>query len=186
MRNYKEKIFNYLSSTTEPVDIEKIRKACGIGNWNTALNYCLRLLIEGKINGQKTSKSWVFWIHQETHLRPWDETIGHLDALQVNEDNVVLTLSRAYRNLKIAFPRCSPEAQTLTQTLTSIAKGTKIALLKTDSTEKPLIVKVLNARPVAHKRRLQLLWVRTRLTLLCYSSVGLLRESFGGGCWSCV
>ena len=59
--NYKEKIYDFLSKTKEPTDIEKIRKECKIGNWNTALKHCLELLIEGKIKGQKTSKSWVFW-----------------------------------------------------------------------------------------------------------------------------
>ncbi|MGB9779021.1 MAG: hypothetical protein ACPLW8_06400 [Candidatus Bathyarchaeales archaeon] len=59
--NYKEKIYDFLSKTQKPTDIEKIRKECKIGNWNTALKHCLELLIEGKIKGQKTSKSWVFW-----------------------------------------------------------------------------------------------------------------------------
>jgi len=45
----------------EPLDIEKIRQACGIGNWNTALKHCLELLLEKRISGIKTSKSWVFW-----------------------------------------------------------------------------------------------------------------------------
>lgn len=59
--NYKEKIYDFLSKTQKPTDIEKIRKECKIGNWNTALKHCLELLLEGKIKGQKTSKSWVFW-----------------------------------------------------------------------------------------------------------------------------
>jgi hypothetical protein len=58
---YKEKIYDFLSKNKKPIDIEKIRKACRIGNWNTTLKHCLELLLEGKIKGQKTSKSWVFW-----------------------------------------------------------------------------------------------------------------------------
>jgi len=61
-RNYEEKIVSFLSEATEPVDVEKIRVSCGIGNWNTALKHCLELLIQGRISGQKTSKSWIFWI----------------------------------------------------------------------------------------------------------------------------
>ncbi|MBT0159733.1 hypothetical protein G4O51_07090 [Candidatus Bathyarchaeota archaeon A05DMB-2] len=59
---YKERIPAFLMETKAPMDIEKIRVACEIGNWNTALKHCLELFVEGKIKGQKTSKSWVFWV----------------------------------------------------------------------------------------------------------------------------
>ena len=186
IRDYNEKILAFLSEATKPVDVEKIRTSCGIGNWNTALTHCLQLLIQGKIKGQKTTKSWVFWTRQETHLRPWEEAIGHFEALQVNEDNVVLTLTRTYRNIKIAFPKNSPEAQTITQTLANTPKGTKIALLKTDDPQKPLLLRILNATTVANKRCLRLLWWRTRVMMLFSLWIGWLRESFGCGCWSCV
>ena len=60
--NYDEKITRALEKTDVPMDIEKIRVEVGIGHWNTALKHCLELLVAGKINGLKTSKSWVFWI----------------------------------------------------------------------------------------------------------------------------
>lgn len=59
--NYDQKIVQTLEKTAQPLDIEKIRIAAGIGNWNTALKHCLELMLNGKIDGQKTSKSWVFW-----------------------------------------------------------------------------------------------------------------------------
>jgi len=59
--NYKEKILGIINEAPEPLDIEKIREACGIGNWNTALKHCLELILEKKISGVKTSKSWIFW-----------------------------------------------------------------------------------------------------------------------------
>jgi predicted Zn-ribbon and HTH transcriptional regulator len=65
---YKEKILSLINEATEPLDIEKIREACGIGNWNTALKHCLELVLENKISGVKTSKSWVFWIGSEKIL----------------------------------------------------------------------------------------------------------------------
>ena len=69
MRDYEEKILNFLSNTTEPTDVEKIRKACRIGNWNTALKHCLELLIQGRILGQKTSKGWIFWSFTKKRVR---------------------------------------------------------------------------------------------------------------------
>jgi len=68
-RNYEEKISLFLSKATEPVDVEKIRISCGIGNWNTALKHCLELLIQGRIKGQKTSKGWIFWKLNEGESR---------------------------------------------------------------------------------------------------------------------
>jgi hypothetical protein len=59
--NYDQKIVQTLEKTAQPLDIEKIRIAAGIGNWNTALKHCLELMLNRKIEGQKTSKSWVFW-----------------------------------------------------------------------------------------------------------------------------
>ena len=47
------------------MDVEKIREAAGIGNWNTALKHLLELKLQGIIEGQKTTKSWVFWIKKE-------------------------------------------------------------------------------------------------------------------------
>ncbi|MFC1506516.1 hypothetical protein ACFLQ6_05525 [Thermoproteota archaeon] len=60
---YKESILQMLSESTQPMDVEKIRIACNIGNWQTALKHCLELLHEGKIEGIKSSKSWTFWIN---------------------------------------------------------------------------------------------------------------------------
>jgi hypothetical protein len=60
--DYKEKILKTLQNATQPLDIERIRTEGGIGNWNTALKHCLELLVEKKVNGVKTSKSWVFWV----------------------------------------------------------------------------------------------------------------------------
>jgi hypothetical protein len=59
---YAEKIVQVLEKAENPMDIEKIRIETGIGNWQTALKHCLELMIAKKIKGQKTSKSWVFWI----------------------------------------------------------------------------------------------------------------------------
>jgi hypothetical protein len=63
--NYAERIVEILTRAPQPMDIEKIRVDAKIGNWNTALKHCLELMIAGRIRGQKTSKSWVFWTDQQ-------------------------------------------------------------------------------------------------------------------------
>jgi hypothetical protein len=63
MNEIKNRIINCLKTAKIPQGVENIRVACKIGNWNTALKHCLELLIQEKINGQKTSKSWIFWIN---------------------------------------------------------------------------------------------------------------------------
>lgn len=63
--NYDEKIIDVLKVAKLPLDTEKIRNETGISHWNTALKHCLELVIANKIQGLKTSKSWVFWVEKE-------------------------------------------------------------------------------------------------------------------------
>lgn len=57
---YKKAILTLLARADQPLDVEYIRTACKIGNWQTALKHCLELQYYGKIEAIKTSKSWVF------------------------------------------------------------------------------------------------------------------------------
>ncbi|MEM2129144.1 MAG: hypothetical protein QXZ70_00950 [Candidatus Bathyarchaeia archaeon] len=174
--NYQEKILALLSKAVQPIDVEKIRVACGIGNWNTALTHCLELLVQGKIQGQKTSKGWTFWIYHETQLEPWEEAIGNYEALKISEDKVTLILTHTIKNLAIAFQKETPEAQILIQTLKNTKKGTKLAILKTDNQKKPIIVRPYNETPIANKPsstlfqfRKSMLWIAFKLTVLKFT-----------------
>jgi hypothetical protein len=156
-KSKKESVLAFVNEAAEPVDVEKIRIHCGIGNWNTALNYCLELLLGEKIKGQKTSKSWVFWTHEETKLEPWDEAIGSFEKLEIDEEKVTTTLS-THKNIRITYPKNTAEAQTLTQTLTNTKKGTKIAILKTDNPQKPIIIRTLNEPTITPRSNYQKRW----------------------------
>jgi hypothetical protein len=151
MKIHEQKIIEFLNSATEPVDIEKIRKACEIGHWNTALNCCLRLLMDEKIKGQKTTKGWIFWTRQETHLKPWEEASGLYKTLEIREDTLEVTLTTIPKDLKLTYPKDSPEAQTLTEALKNTPTGTKIAILRTDDPSQPLRIRTLNVTPETHK-----------------------------------
>ena len=59
--NYKRAILKVVADSPQPVDVENIRASCRISNWETALRHCLELLLDGKIRGIKTTKSWIFW-----------------------------------------------------------------------------------------------------------------------------
>ncbi|MGA2785707.1 MAG: hypothetical protein ABSF09_13515 [Candidatus Bathyarchaeia archaeon] len=65
--NYDPLIQQVLLNSTQPLDVQKIRRACNIGNWLTAMKHCLELLCEGKIQGTKTSKGWIFWTDCTEH-----------------------------------------------------------------------------------------------------------------------
>jgi hypothetical protein len=73
--DYKNAILQQLASARQPLDVEKIRVACKIGNWNTALKHCLELQYEGRIQAVKSSKSWIFWI-KSPNKRPLSQEIG--------------------------------------------------------------------------------------------------------------
>ncbi|MEM2111154.1 MAG: hypothetical protein QXX08_04675 [Candidatus Bathyarchaeia archaeon] len=143
--DYKEKILEYLKKAAEPADVEKIRKACGIGNWNTALKHCLELHTRGIILGQRTTKGWVFWSYEETHLVPWQEAIGTLDRIEESETQTIALLTCTHtRQLAIPLPKNQLETKKLQRLI-----GRKIRVLQTDLPERPLVIKSFNETTAA-------------------------------------
>ncbi len=73
-RNYREKILEVLGNSPIPMDTENIRVQSGIKSWSTAKATLLELVLERKILGAKTTKSWIFWVIKksstETTSRP--------------------------------------------------------------------------------------------------------------------
>lgn len=57
---YQKEILEFLSKQSVPQTVEAIRRACGIGNWNTAIAHLFELTLEGEVEGLKTSFGWVF------------------------------------------------------------------------------------------------------------------------------
>lgn len=62
--NYKEKALKAVRNSPIPIDTENVRVKAGIKSWVTSKAVLLELLCEGKICGQKTTKSWIFWLDQ--------------------------------------------------------------------------------------------------------------------------
>lgn len=79
----------------------------------------------------------------EIQLLPWEEAIGNYDALKITKDKVTLFLIYTPKTVTIGYPKESLEAQTLTRALKNVKKGTKVAILKTDIPQKPLIIRTL-------------------------------------------
>lgn len=161
--DYEEKILEYLKKAAEPADVEKIRVGCKIGNWNTALKHLLELYSQGTIQGQKTSKGWVFWIYQQTYLAPWQEAIGILDRIETSETQTIALLTCTYKKqIAIPLPKDHPETKKLQKLL-----GKKIAILKTDNPQKPLAIRSFMEPPDANN---QCCWKQQlRRSLLCYA-----------------
>jgi len=160
--DYKEKISEYLKKAAEPADVEKIRTACGIGNWNTALKHLLELYSQSTIQGQKTSKGWVFWIYQQTYLAPWQEAIGTLDRIETSETQTIALLTCTYKKqIAIPLPKNQPETQKLEKLL-----GQKIAILQTDIPEKPLIIKTLDEATASDRGGYVIRWLRLRASFI--------------------
>jgi hypothetical protein len=64
--NYKEKALKVVRNSPIPMDIENVRVRTGIKSWVTSKAVLLELLCEGKISGQKTTKSWIFWVRKRS------------------------------------------------------------------------------------------------------------------------
>lgn len=54
-------LLNLLGKTPMPVSIEYVARHLNVG-WGTARAILLELTLSGKVAGQKTTKSWIFWI----------------------------------------------------------------------------------------------------------------------------
>jgi len=117
-------------------------------------------------------------------LNPWDELSAAYKALDVDEDHITLTLTTTPKDLQITYPKDSLEAQTLTEALKNTPAGTKIALLKTDIPEKPLVIRTLTDTTVADKGSCRL--PRCRKSIFAIAVKGWLRSSFRYCCSGCV
>jgi len=169
MNHYEERILTFLNEAIEPIDVEKIRTSCKIGNWNTALKHCLDLLLQGRIQGQKTSKGWIFWTHQETHLKPWEEAVGTLDKIETSETQTIALLTCTYKKtIAIPLPKEEPETQKLQKLV-----GQKIAILRTDDAQKPIIIRTFTATPATQNLCLRLPWSRRSILLAAFNFVAL-------------
>lgn len=57
-----EKVFDVLRNASQPLSIDAVRYRTEIRSWDKARALLLELLYEKKIEGIKTSKSWIFWL----------------------------------------------------------------------------------------------------------------------------
>lgn len=65
----RDRILHVLSGATIPMDVENVRIKSGLKNWESTKALLLELVVEGIISGQKTTKSWVFWVdHSDTRM----------------------------------------------------------------------------------------------------------------------
>ena len=60
--SYKEKIIGVLVDSPMPMDVENVRSRTGLKNWESTKAILLEMVLQGTILGQKTTKSWIFWV----------------------------------------------------------------------------------------------------------------------------
>jgi hypothetical protein len=79
---------------------------------------------------------------KELHLQPWEEIIGTLKELKTGGETTTAILTCTHNtDYSISYPNGTKEAETL-QTLQN-SKGQKIAILRTDIPEKPILIQHL-------------------------------------------
>ena len=65
----RDRILHVLSGASIPMDVENVRVRSGLKNWESTKALLLELVVEGIISGQKTTKSWVFWVdHADSRM----------------------------------------------------------------------------------------------------------------------
>jgi hypothetical protein len=79
---------------------------------------------------------------KELHLQPWQEIVGTLKEIKTNEETTTAIITcTQHTDCSISYSNGTKEAETL-QTLQN-SKGQKIAILRTDIPEKPILTQRL-------------------------------------------
>jgi len=88
--------------------------------------------------GDNISKEITPLCERKLFLRDWDEAVGQFLRLEIGDQWLQVKMSCG----SIEFPIASIEAQILAKDLEGLS-GRSIAILKTDSAERPIVVRVL-------------------------------------------
>jgi hypothetical protein len=60
--SWHQKIREVLANSMIPMDVENVRLRTGLKNWESTKSLLLEMVLQGVISGQKTTKSWIFWV----------------------------------------------------------------------------------------------------------------------------
>jgi hypothetical protein len=60
----RERIKDVLEKSMIPMDVENVRVRSGLKNWESTKALLLEMTLQGVIQGQKTTKSWIFWVNR--------------------------------------------------------------------------------------------------------------------------
>ena len=65
-----QKIVEVLADAKMPMDVEKVRVQTGLKNWESTKSILLEMVLSGHIDGQKTTKGWIFWLGEGKKTGP--------------------------------------------------------------------------------------------------------------------
>ena len=83
---------------------------------------------------------------KELHLKPWEEIVGTLKEVKTDGETTTATITCTHNtDYSISYPNGTKEGETL-QTLQNL-KGQKVAILKTDLPEKPILIRTFTVNP---------------------------------------
>lgn len=60
--SHRERLREVLKESPIPMDVENVRLKAGLKNWESTKALLLEMVLQGTIHGQKTTKSWIFWL----------------------------------------------------------------------------------------------------------------------------
>jgi len=66
--SHKQRIREVLKESAIPMDVENVRLRAGLKNWESTKALLLEMVLQGMIHGQKTTKSWIFWLNAPAAL----------------------------------------------------------------------------------------------------------------------
>ncbi len=81
--------------------------------------------------------------HERIFLRPWEELVGILEKISVEERFLVLNLRTGNNRIRLHFAAHSSEAEQIQYVLADCSLGTRVGLIMTDSMAKPFLLRMI-------------------------------------------
>jgi hypothetical protein len=63
--SHHQKIREVLGEALMPMDVENVRVQAGMKNWESTKSILLEMVLQGTIEGEKTTKGWIFWTNEK-------------------------------------------------------------------------------------------------------------------------
>lgn len=82
--------------------------------------------------------------YEKVQVRPWQELVGILEEVSVEEPLLVLDLKAGINRIRLEFAALSPEAKQIRHFFRNTSVGSRVGIIMTDSKTKPILLREIH------------------------------------------